>query len=342
MKIAAGLTLLALAGGAFAAKWKASGNDLVLTSGQLSVNVTPKLGRVSSMTWNGKSLLGDSGSLFYPAPQSDFPKTWPPPVGFTLERVGNQYDPPNFQFFLNADSTVLLARPTAVGALTTLLPSREYQFDAATNGLVVKYSIKNTSTSVTKSVAPWEVTRVPLASIVFFPKGQPVSVSSTYSPVKEDSLVWVNAPNNGSKIFRDGKEGWLAAINDSILFVKVFEDLQPKDFAPGETEIELYSGQGLFEMEEQGPYTTLKPGDSLTWSVRWFVRGVPASVATLGNHALVDSARALAKSSTASARPRHSAFIPNRRRPLVDIRGRLLPKSQRTIGSGSVGILPIR
>ena len=261
------LVLVPLVWGADA-KWKLVGSDMVLNAGALNAKVVPQVGRLKEFNWNSTGILDKSnqGSMFYPAPQSSFPNTWPPPVGFSLD------NPPSFVFSLDADSTVLDARPAAVGSGTIYLPSRTYSHDVKSGAFTTVYGIKNTSKDSTAKVAGWEISRIPTTSFVFFPKGEPTSVKSSYDPVKEDSIVWANAPGGGKKIFRDGKEGWLAAvISDTVLFIKQFQDILPGQFAPGETEIELYTGSEGFEMEQQGPYTTLQPGDSMTWTVRWYV-----------------------------------------------------------------------
>ena len=68
----------------------------------------------------------------------------------------------------------------------------------------------------------------------------------------------------------DGK-GWLAYLNNGLLLLKKFDDLSPTQPAPGEAEIQVYVNRGktYIELESQGAYTNLAPGESLTWTVRW-------------------------------------------------------------------------
>jgi hypothetical protein len=330
---------LAIQTGAMAGKWQKSGSDMTLSDGALSVKVVSQVGRLKEFNWYGTGILDKSnqGSMFYPAPQSAFPNTWPPPVGFSLDNALA------FLFTLDADSTILDARPAAAGSGTIYLPSRTYSYDARSGAFTTVYGIRNTSTDSTAKVAGWEISRIPTSSFVFFPKGEAVSVNSTYDPVKEDSIVWANAPGGGKKIFRDGREGWLAAVvSDTLLFVKQFPDVLPSEFAPGETEIELYTGSEGFEMEQQGPYTTLKPGDSLTWTVNWYVKPVPKSIATSGNHALVDSVRSVLRAAAVPVKPRFRTARPANSLPFVDARGRLLSKSDRALKAGRLGVLPLR
>ena len=74
------------------------------------------------------------------------------------------------------------------------------------------------------------------------------------------------------KINANGK-GWLAYTNGELLLVKDFSDLEAGQAAPGEDEIQVYVNQGqtFIELESQGAYLSLAPGESLTYSVRWML-----------------------------------------------------------------------
>ena len=67
----------------------------------------------------------------------------------------------------------------------------------------------------------------------------------------------------------DGK-GWLAYLNKEkgLLLVKQFEDLVAGQPAPDEAEIQVYVNRGktYIELESQGAYTTLQPGEELQTS----------------------------------------------------------------------------
>ena len=53
----------------------------------------------------------------------------------------------------------------------------------------------------------------------------------------------------------------------------MFEDLSPTQPAPDEAEIQVYVNRGktYIELESQGAYTTLAPGEQLTWTVKWYL-----------------------------------------------------------------------
>jgi hypothetical protein len=57
------------------------------------------------------------------------------------------------------------------------------------------------------------------------------------------------------------------------MFIKKFEDIKAKDAAPAEAEIQIYANPGktFVEIEEQGAYSTIAPGEELSWTVRWYL-----------------------------------------------------------------------
>ena len=70
----------------------------------------------------------------------------------------------------------------------------------------------------------------------------------------------------------DGK-GWLNFRDNGLVMSKHFPDIAPEDAAPGEAEIQVYidARKTFVEIEAQGPYTELKPGEQLDWAVRWYL-----------------------------------------------------------------------
>lgn len=54
-----------------------------------------------------------------------------------------------------------------------------------------------------------------------------------------------------------------------MIFIKKFPDILAELAAPSESEVSVYvnPGKSFVEIEQQGAYKELKPGDSLTWEV---------------------------------------------------------------------------
>ena len=99
------------------------------------------------------------------------------------------------------------------------------------------------------------------------------------------------------QLYADGSEGWLAEVNDNIILVKKFPDIPLEKNAPKEGEVELFASpvapnKTYVEIEHQGAYEELQPGDSSLWEVRWFLRKLPKSVKPVaGNRAIATYAR---------------------------------------------------
>ena len=85
--------------------------------------------------------------------------------------------------------------------------------------------------------------------------------------------------------------GWLAYCADGLLLVKRFQDLKREEPAPGEAEVQVYVNRGrtFIELESQGAYTLLQPGQSLSWAVRWYL--LPIDKTTEPSAALVKLAK---------------------------------------------------
>ena len=86
------------------------------------------------------------------------------------------------------------------------------------------------------------------------------------------SWYQIDVANQNRKVNADGK-GWLAYLNNNLLMVKKFQDLSPSQPAPEEAEIQVYVNRGktYVELESQGAYTELKAGESLSWTVKWYL-----------------------------------------------------------------------
>ncbi len=330
------------AGGATAAtRWMGSGNTWEGTSGDYVVSVDPtKAGKITKFRYKGLNVIqqgADQGAFFWPAPQYIW--DWPPPKSYTDSAYKASLDV--------ATGAILLVGPPNPD--TKLRVTKRFSFDSAANSFVLTYTTTNTATDSVRHFAPWEISRGFRRSLLFFPKATKfkfVGPKPDLPLALDDSLGWYkdDSTQNGQKFYRDGGEGWLAQLKDSLLFVKTIPEVDSTRFAPRESDIEGYA-EGIFiENEVLGPWTEIKPGDSLVWTVRWSCAILPKSAnLQVGSADLKSAARQLAKSATTSAKPRASkARFLSGARPLVDVRGRLLPKSDRALKSGDLGVLPLR
>ncbi len=248
-------------------------------------------GRITELKLNGINFLTTKsihpifwGSTLWPSPQ----KIWGGPDLVELDRT------------LYADTVFgntlkMVSKPDPNSGF---IFTKEISVNKKLEAFELKYSITNGSDTIRK-VAAWEVTRVQTGGLTFFPTGQGLRWGNIAGLVKESNgISWFNyepekIPSKHNKFFSDGKEGWVAQVNNGIIFIKYFKD-EPKELAaPSEAEIEVYTNpdKTYLEVEVQGGYTTLKPGASLTWSVFWYIKKLPKMDISIGNQKLIDFVR---------------------------------------------------
>lgn len=277
--------LLAVAGSSFMAKAQEikalENSQYSITSADVSLLIdAAKGGKILSFKYKDKEVLNQGrfpnsfGSTFWTSPQAQW--NWPPVP---------EYDTKPYTAEVKDNVLVLTGEKSErfgyrVGKKLHVCPN-----DGA---IVITYTIFNES-GETRQVAPWEISRVPNGGVLFFqadavePANNMKGLPFTFS----DGIAWYQmdeAPEN-RKINADGT-GWLAFYNGEVLFVKKFQDLEAGQAAPAEAEIQIYANPGktFVEVEEQGPYTTLQSGESVDWTVRWYL--LPAEGADNGLEAV--------------------------------------------------------
>jgi hypothetical protein len=162
---------------------------------------------------------------------------------------------------------------------------------------IIKYSITNISEEI-QEVAAWEVTRVPTKGLAIFPKRSendiPIAHRVPLLNIRDSiGIIWYpydSSTLTRQKIFMNGGEGWLAYIKNSVLFIKKFPVIPPEKIAPNEGNVEIFVNKEktYIELENQGEYQNLMPGESLFYDVKWYARNLPAGVkAEIGNESLI-------------------------------------------------------
>ena len=260
----------------------------------LRLEVNPRVGgRVTSFSLDGQDVLtgadvdADSyGSTFWTSPQSDW--DWPPPA---------EVDRAPYSVADDGDLADALRQPcNALGVRVT----KQLSTDRARGAMALKYTIHNDG-DTPRRYAPWEVSRVHARGLTFFPSSQPAS--GTLRVDRVDGAEWhLHDPDahdaRGQKSFGYGAQGFLAHAGRGLLYVKSFADVPSELRAPGEAEVEVYANDRYVEVEVQGPYTLIAPGDCVTWTVRWYLRRLPAHlVARPGNGELLALASSIARGS---------------------------------------------
>lgn len=260
-------------------------------------------GRLSSLTYSGSEFLyldksqSNWGSTLWSAPQSAW--NWPPP---------HATDAAAYAAAVRGD-TLILESPKD-NQLGLVFTKRILARDADTC-LLQAYGIRNAGASPIQ-VAPWQVTRVLPGGLSFFPKGPGGGRGSLASQVKEISgWMWYDMdaavlPGGVAKYFADGSGGWMAHVDrGGLMLLEAFPDILASQAAPEEAEVEIYAdpAKKYEEVEHQGAYVTLAPGESLSWTTRWYLRRIPpAAKKVAGDAALMAFATEVARRAATGVR----------------------------------------
>ena len=224
-------------------------------------------GKILSLKYQEQEVLSQSrfpesfGSTFWTSPQKEW--NWPPVA---------EFDKQPYEVVQCADGRLTISSP--VSERLGMSVGKDFAIDASNHAFVITYSIRNEGTEA-RSVAPWEITRVTnTGGLIFFAPTDSIWPAGLMDFQLSDGAAWYEtdeAPRN-RKVNADGS-GWLAYCADGLLLVKKFQDLQPEQPAPGEAEVQVYVNRGktYIELESQGAYTLLQPGESLSWTVRWYL-----------------------------------------------------------------------
>lgn len=234
-------------------------------------------GRILSYTCNGKELLLPSsmhdvnyGATCWPSPQCNW--GWPPYAVLDTD--------PYQASFENDVLTLTSQADPASGYLF----QKKFSVSPADSSVNIKYSIYNISKEE-KQVAAWDVCRTN-GGISFFPVGEPaVLPPSTLKGISvDDGILWYSFDKKSilepQKLFSTASKGWLAHYTDGLLFIKKFPDISISELAPKQGEVEIFvQEKGLYiELENHGPYTTLKPGECLIYNEKWYLKEVGRSL----------------------------------------------------------------
>lgn len=269
------LTLMALsmAGGianaqfwGFQAPPQDPSDPYTLTVGNVSMTIDAGRGaKIMSYKYGDTEMLSQRtwpnqfGSTFWTSPQVEW--NWPPV---------QEYDNRTYTVEKNGENLTMTSQ------LSQKLPFRiikEFIPDAAKETITINYSIKNEGDAA-REVAPWEITRVLNEGVIFFEAPMESIEPADLMPfTSSKGICWLipDEAKENRKINADGN-GWVAYANNGLLMLKQFTDLKGDlKPAPKESEIQVYinAGKTYIEIESQGAYTMLQPGEALTWTVVW-------------------------------------------------------------------------
>ena len=248
--------------------FRAKQSSRKLKVGDVTMTIYPTQGgKIMSLKYKDQEVISQQtaaesfGSTFWTSPQKEW--NWPPVQEF--DKGVYQVEEHDGRLIMTSEVSPKLKYRIR----------KEFTTDEKDNAIVVTYSIINESDE-THQVAPWEITRVANdGGVIFFDASlDGITPAKLMSFKAAHGAVWYQPDEAGEnrKINADGK-GWLGYCNNGLLLLKKFDDLTPSQPAPGEAEIQVYVNRGktYIELESQGAYTTLKPHEQLSWTVRWYL-----------------------------------------------------------------------
>ena len=249
--------------------------------GNLHMTISENGGKILSLKYDETEVISQLrwpesfGSTFWTSPQREW--NWPPV---------SEFDKQPYTVEQNDDAIVMTSQPSSRLGLQV---SKKFTTDEQRKAIVITYSIKNVTDTI-RSVAPWEITRVPNSGLIFFDASKESISPANLLPFQfAHDAAWyqADATNENRKINADGK-GWLAYANNGLLLVKQFTDLDASQPAPGEAEVQVYVNRGTtyIELESQGAYTALNPGQQLSWTVCWYL--LPCDTESQPSQSLLD------------------------------------------------------
>lgn len=252
-------------------------------------------GRIVEFSLDGRSVVIPKhesaqayGSSFWPSPQKDW--DWPPPP---------ELDALPWSVSIEGKVLVLESKTNEKLGLSA---TQRIEALPEKRAVSIELTLHNRGARP-RSVAGWQNTRTRPGGLTFYPSGSPALPPSAFALEPEGGIAWFeHDPRTNArkgKLFADGEEGWIAHVDGDLLFVKVFPPVPREKHAPGEAEVEIYvdPAGGFVEVEQQGPYVTLEPGQSASWRCHWLLASLaPGARRTPGDVALLARARALARS----------------------------------------------
>ena len=258
--------------------FRAKQNSRQLKSGDVTMTIYPTKGaKIMSLKYKDQEVISQQtapesfGSTFWTSPQKEW--NWPPVP---------EFDKGEYQVE-EGDGRLIMT--SEVSPRMKYRIRKEFAADDTQGGFIITYSIINESDE-TRQVAPWEITRVANdGGVIFFDAPlDSITPAGVLSFKEGHGAVWYHPDETGEnrKINVDGK-GWYAYCNKGLLLLKTFDDLKSQNSqltpAPSEAEIQVYVNRGktFIELEAQGAYTTLKPHEALSWTVRWYLLPVADS-----------------------------------------------------------------
>jgi hypothetical protein len=252
-------------------------------------------GRILGFSLNGQEVLlpesavagtdnaNNYGVTFWPSPQSMW--QWPPIEGI---------DGDPYRAGLAGNALLLTSGEVTMPDSELIVVTKRFEAVAGKDAIDVTYQFHNRGARAI-TLAPWQIARVRAYGLSFFRLGAGGVAYDKLATVTRDGIQWYgydpsHVTGQGFKLFADGR-GWIAHVDEELLFVQTFPDLAPGQASSGEAEVEIYADPShtYVELEPQGIPSLIEPGQSSPpWTVRFHLARLPSSlVPMVGSQELV-------------------------------------------------------
>lgn len=258
-------------------------SEFSLEFGTTRFCVDPNVGgRITEFSVNGENVLypledlGDwtnGGSTFWTSPQSAW--GWPPNPLVDRARYAARLDETRHRLVLESQPFELSG-----SALTV---TKQFWPDRHRGAVMVEYVVHNHGAALW--LAGWEVSRLAATGQSFFAGQQKRALGGLPPPLTASDAAgwtWMDHAEQlaEAKLGADAARGFVAYTSPRVLFLKLFEEHPSSTSAPGEAQIELYVKPGRYvEIEQQGPYRELGPGEELAYRLSWYIRSLEPDTA---------------------------------------------------------------
>jgi hypothetical protein len=222
------------------------------------------------------------GDKVWPTEQSEFPKingfAWPPDYYFDGSR---------HQFEILPDG-VRMTSPVSRFCGARVI--RTIRLDAAGSGVRIEQSLEKVSLVHSKDVEPieftiWSVTQVQNPKRILVPINPKSQFAAGYYTFPNRYKVSDNfSTGDGVGSFIPSRKfpqkigvdsgNWLAAVWDDQVFAQFFKMDDKGRYPDGGLPVEVYTSPRYTELELLSPLKSLKPGESIHYSIRWELKSI--------------------------------------------------------------------
>jgi len=248
--------------------------------------------------WNGN--WGYGGYKTWPAPQDEWPGTWPPPPILAWGKY--QYE----VFQTSKDSVVIRMMGETELYQTPGLRFNRYMTIYANSTRVKVTTVLFNDAASSQEKAIWDITQ----TIAQHESKEDYTNFSVYFPLESEDDVWytwgdvpardfvlpgiyrVQYSGAEGKIFAIASDGWVCFTDerDSQTYAKIFDIIDGAEYSDGGAMVHVYtSGSNeYFEVEALGPLETIGAnGDSIVFVEDWYVAGTGGPFYYAGHEGII-------------------------------------------------------